>query len=187
MKINLFLLLVFLFSCTQKSPTVSLDASGEIFVLGSSWSVDPDISPGLLFSSLLNDRFRSGEKNLKVTHLGVHGESPAQVLDRLSALGQKKSGLLILEVDGYFSPESSVDRKVLLPKLKEIFPEVPFWVIHLGPVGGNLKDQGNTFSKITWIDLQTVRESRPQTAPLSGNAALHQKLAEYLDARLSGN
>lgn len=174
-------LLLFLFSCTAEPSAESIGEAGEIFVLGNSWFIDPDIPSRALFSSLMNERFRSNEKDLRITHLGVYGETPAQVLDRLSALRQKETGLLILEADGYFAPGVSEKKEELLPQLKKIFPEVPFWVVHLDPVPEPLMESARSLGKITWIDLQKVRQS------WSGDLQLHQKLADYLDGRLSGN
>ncbi len=176
--------LLLLASCQSVHSDNEVELPGAIFVLGNSWSLDPELSSGDLFSSLMNQRLKSDPvDSTSVTHLGIFGEPPARVLERLAELRPYKPSLLIVEADGYLSRDDAT----LLPGLKQLFPDVPFWVLYLDEIPDQQKQAGAQLKKIRWINLQQVREQWSKQQALQGNASLHENLAAFLLEKLSAD
>jgi len=170
--------LIFLGACQPDTGDIYVPDSGEVYVLGNSWSVDAALPSSRIFPALLH---RYG---IRVVHLGIAGESADQALLRLSGLSYPMPALLIIEAEGYIAL-SGKDQPDFLLQLRALFPEVPFWMLYVDKVPEAHKRLGKGLGSITWVDLHKVREEWSGDRVLPGNARFHQYLAAYLSDRLS--
>jgi hypothetical protein len=147
---------------------------GDVYVLGSSWSVDGSLPSSRLFSALMHRR-----TGARVVHLGIAGESADLTLARLSRLSYPMPALIIIEAEGYVQPEKS-DLSGFLSELRRLFPEVPLCILYLNKIPEAHKRSAQDLDNLAWIDLHKVRQEWSDKKPISGNGRFHQYLADYL-------
>lgn len=165
-------------ACQPDLQDALVPEKGEVYVLGSSWSVDGSLPSPRLFSALMHRR-----TGARVVHLGIAGESAELAVERLSRLSYPVPALLIIEAEGYVQSDKS-DLSVWLPELRRLFPQVPFWILYLEKIPEAHKRSVQGLDQITWIDLHKARQEWSDKKPLPGNGRFHQYLADYLSDKL---